>query len=287
MRHVKENDMRLKLSQIRIDGGTQGRDAINQTIVSEYNHALMNGAVFPPVDVFFDGISYYLVDGFHRYFAHKSAVAPDIEANIHTGTLRDAQLFSFGVNDDHGMRRNPADRRKVVVIMLRDEEWGKWSDREIAKRCKVSHPFVAKIREELFPTEEKPAEKKFTNKQGNVSVMKTGNIGKKKEEPAPEIDTEFGEEDKVHELELNLKDLADENAKLNDRLAVKAMEGTAEEKQLAGQTIEELRQRVHVLEAENDALKASLSTQMSKNAEMVKQLMYYKKRVERLEKAAA
>jgi len=279
--------MKLRLSQIRIDGGTQPRDSIDQNVVSEYNHALMNGAVFPAIDVFFDGINYYLADGFHRYFAHKSAVAPEIEANIHTGTKRDAVLFSVGVNDKHGLRRTQADKRKAVLILLTDEEWSQWSDREIANKCHVSHPFVSKIREELAPTEEKPKEKKFTNKQGNTSVMKTGNIGKKKEEPAPEIDTEFGEEDKVHELELNLKDLADENAKLNDRLAVKVMDGTAEEKKLATQTIEELRQRVHVLEAENDVLKASLSTQMSKNAEMVKQLMYYKKRVERLEKAAA
>ena len=117
--------------------------------------------------------------------------------------------------------------------------------------------------------------------------MKTANIGKKKEEPTPEIDTEFGEEDKVHELELNLKDLADENAKLTDRLAVKAMDGTAEEKQLAEQTIEELRQRVQVLEAENNALKSSVAGYMTKNAEMVKQLMYYKKRIEKLEKATA
>lgn len=280
--------MRLKLSQLRIDGGTQGRDEINQAMVGEYNHALMNGAVFPPVDVFFDGISYYLVDGFHRYFAHKSAVAPDIEVNIHTGTLRDAQLFSFGVNDDHGMRRTQADRRKVIIIMLRDEEWRQWSDREIAKKCKVSHPLVAKIREELYPKEEdKKEEKKFTTKHGTTSTMKTGNIGKKKEEPEAEIDTEFNEEDKVHELELNLKDLADENAKLNDRLAVKAMEGTAEEKQLAEQTIDELRQRIQVLEAENNALKASVAGYMSKNAEMIKQLQFYKRRIEKLDKADA
>lgn len=280
--------MRLKLSQIRIDGGTQGRDEINQTMVSEYNHALMNGAVFPPVDVFFDGINYYLVDGFHRYFAHKSAVSPDIEVNIHTGTLRDAQLFSFSVNDEHGMRRTPADRRKVVTIMLRDEEWRQWSDREIAKKCKVSHPLVAKIREELCPKEEdKKEEKKFTTKHGTTATMNTGKIGKKKEEPEAEIDTEFNEEDKVHELELNLKDLADENAKLTDRLAVKAMEGTAEEKQLAEQTIEDLRQQVRVLEAENNALKASVAGYMNKNAEMVKQLQYYKRRIEKLEKADA
>jgi hypothetical protein len=30
--------------------------------------------------------------------------------------------------------------------LLDDEEWGKWSDREIARRAGVSHPFVINIR---------------------------------------------------------------------------------------------------------------------------------------------
>lgn len=280
--------MRLKLSQIRIDGGTQPRDSIDQTVVSEYNHSLMNGAVFPPVEVFFDGINYYLADGFHRYFAHKSAVSPDISVNVHTGTLRDAILYSVSANDKHGLRRSIADKRKAVMILLRDDEWKQWSNTEIAKRCNVSTPFVIKIREEMYPNEE-PQAKKYTTKHGTVSTMKPPSKPKEKEidEPVAEIDTEFDEDDKLHELQVSLKDLAEENTKLSDRLAVQVMDASEEEKKLAEETIDSLRKRIKVLEAENDALRASVATYMTKNAEMVKQLQYYKRRMEKIDKAAA
>src|SRR5437899_12379317 len=37
-------------------------------------------------------------------------------------------------------------KRQAVTRFLTDEESGKWSDREIARRCNVSRHFVAKVR---------------------------------------------------------------------------------------------------------------------------------------------
>ena len=43
-----------------------------------------------------------------------------------------------------------------ITPLVRDEEWGKWSNRKIAKLAKVDHKTVGKIRRELlggeFPT---------------------------------------------------------------------------------------------------------------------------------------
>jgi hypothetical protein len=58
-------------------------------------------------------------------------------------------LYSVGANAHHGLRRTNADKRRAVEMLLRDEEWRGWSDREIARRCAVTHPFVGKIRDEL------------------------------------------------------------------------------------------------------------------------------------------
>ncbi len=38
------------------------------------------------------------------------------------------------------------DKRRAVMTLLQDVEWGQWSDREIAQRCKVEHKTVGKIR---------------------------------------------------------------------------------------------------------------------------------------------
>ena len=46
------------------------------------------------------------------------------------------------------------DKRRAVTEMLADEEWGTWSNPEIARRCKVDEKTVRNIRAEL--TSENP-----------------------------------------------------------------------------------------------------------------------------------
>lgn len=61
---------------------------------------------------------------------------------------------------------------------MRDEEWGQWSDREIARRCQVSHPLVALVRSQLEKvTGNFTSERTYTTKHGATAVMNTGNIG--------------------------------------------------------------------------------------------------------------
>lgn len=139
----------IKLSDIVIDAGTQQREKINDEIVSEYSEAMKCGAQFPAVTVFYNSIGYYLADGFHRYFACKSAGINELIADVHEGTKRDAILFSAGVNGAHGIRLTNADKRKSVFILLNDDEWSQWSNRDIAKHCKVGHSFVDKLRKEM------------------------------------------------------------------------------------------------------------------------------------------
>ena len=104
--------MKLKLEQIIIDKGTQTRDEIDQKTVTEYAEALLNKESLPPVTVFYDGINYYLADGFHRYFGHKQIKATHIEADVTNGTLRNALEFAIGTNDKHGLKRTNKDKPK-------------------------------------------------------------------------------------------------------------------------------------------------------------------------------
>jgi chemotaxis protein histidine kinase CheA len=138
--------MKLQLDKISTDGGTQSRAALNEDVVAEYAEVISAGADMPPVTVFQDGKKYWLADGFHRYFAHQKALAVEIAADVQRGTKRDAILHSLGANAYHGLRRTNEDKRAAVLRMLDDKEWKAWSDREIAKTCGVTHPFVASIR---------------------------------------------------------------------------------------------------------------------------------------------
>ncbi len=169
----------LPVASIRTDGGTQARLRINEETVDEYAEALVGGAVFPPVIVYYDGEHYWLADGFHRLAAYKqSEYDNSIMADIRQGTRRDAVLCAVGSNASHGLRRTNEDKRNAVLTLLRDEEWGKWSDREIARVAQVSNNLVSTLRRSLSSNDSEAAERTYTTKHGTTATMQTANIGK-------------------------------------------------------------------------------------------------------------
>jgi DNA repair photolyase len=176
MNNQGEHMEKIEISKIRTDGGTQPREQLNHEVIGEYAEALKYGAKFPKIVVYYDGEDYWLADGFHRYHAYKQSNFLHIECDVRQGTRRDAVLFSVGVNSDHGLRRTNADKRRAVLTLLRDEEWAKWSDREIARQTKTSPPFVSKLRE--TKTENVYSDNRiYTTKHGTESSMDTKKIG--------------------------------------------------------------------------------------------------------------
>lgn len=271
--------MKLKLDQIIIDQGTQIRVAIDQKTVTEYAEAIMHKEVLPPLTVFSDGIKYYLADGFHRYFAYKNTVTPEVEVDVHKGTLRNAIEYALGANSKHGLKRTNEDKKNAVIIALNDIEWGMLGLRDIAKLCGVSHTYVSTIKEKIDA--ENTAKKEKPKAEKPVDTPEKREPKPTKE--APEIDDE---NDELTAMLAHQKDLEEENAKLQDRLAVGVMEGTEEEKQKASQTIAELREQIRHLEIENMTLKTSRDQYMRENAEMKKQLVYFKRKIQKYEAEA-
>ncbi len=47
------------------------------------------------------------------------------------------------------LRRTNADKRRAVLVLLSDQEWSQWSNREIAKQCGVDEGLVRALKEEL------------------------------------------------------------------------------------------------------------------------------------------
>jgi hypothetical protein len=139
----------LSLDHIQTDGGTQPREYLNELVLGEYTEAMANGAEFPPLVLFYDGRHYWLADGFHRFFAAKKHGVEGICAEVHQGTRRDALLYAAGANATHGLRRTNADKRRAVLTLLQDAEWQRWSNREIARQCGVTHAFVGKLRRDI------------------------------------------------------------------------------------------------------------------------------------------
>ncbi|NEP56092.1 MAG: ParB N-terminal domain-containing protein, partial [Symploca sp. SIO2G7] len=178
----------LNISEIRRDGGTQSREKLDLSHVATLKEAIEDGAELDPVIVFYDGESYWLADGFHRCKASLESGLEDIQVIIHQGTRRDAVLYSVGANAEHKAvkPRSRADKRRAVMMLLNDPEWNKWSNCEIARRCKVSDPFVLSLRKKLTSNirgENDSQSRTYRTKHGTVttSTVMVGNNGNKRQ----------------------------------------------------------------------------------------------------------
>ena len=142
---------KIKLSYIAADPDLQPRAGMmNLETIEDYASDMRRGVQFPPLVVFHDGkSSYWLADGFHRLGAARAIGSKTILCEVRRGGKREALLYSVGCNAAHGQRRSNDDKRLAVSKLLKDKKWGKWSDREIAKRCHVSHTFVDNLRTSL------------------------------------------------------------------------------------------------------------------------------------------
>ena len=116
----------LPLAQVRFDADCQSRVCLDEETVAEYAFRMQEGAIFPPITVFFDGSEYWLADGFHRYAAWKGLArergdeaSAEVSAEIRQGTRLDAVRHALSANAHHGKRREPGDYRKGYVIAVR------------------------------------------------------------------------------------------------------------------------------------------------------------------------
>lgn len=274
----------LELNKIKIDGNTQSRVALSETVVDEYTQAMLDGVEFPPVVVFYDGSNYWLADGFHRYFAARKAGKTTILESINKGTINDAKLYSSGANSNHGLMRTNADKRNAVKMTA--ELCPDWSDRQIAKHCGVSVSLVGAVRrpevaqkqnENRAVSEAKRYEEcsRTTPPENNTEISKLPKeeqiaaidkpLPKKQEEPAPEY---FEADD--DELQKQLADLEIFYKICDEDDKVKVL-------------VDENKQ----LKAENKTLRLRINGLMAEKEEAVKLVKSKQRQIDRLEKERA
>jgi len=137
----------ISLEAINIYGGTQARVQTTDDAVESYADEMAQGAVFPPIVVYFDGATHWLADGFHRFLAAKRIERTSILAEVHEGGRTDALRHALGANATNGVYRNNADKRNAVEIAL--EEWPDRANPVLADICRVSADLVRRCRTEM------------------------------------------------------------------------------------------------------------------------------------------
>jgi FtsZ-binding cell division protein ZapB len=295
---------KLNLNAIRIDGGTQPRERINMEVVGDYAEAVKVGVEFPPVIVFHDGAENWLADGFHRWHAHNDAGKASIAADIRQGSLKDAKLYAASreANGTHGLRRSNADKRLCVLMTLTASP--DWSDNRVAEHVGVDHKTVAAHRAAILGNSQDTLAVRTVARAGKTYQQDTSRIGKSKPvetsvatpreapEREPSAPKKLAPWDKLPEPTLQpalddaqeaVKILSEENDRLNDRLAVEAMDASEEEKNKAADTITGLRAELKTANAELSAVKASRDTYMRENAELKKTVAALQRKLRKFE----
>lgn len=276
----------MNIGALVLDAKLQSRIEIDEVTVSEYADSIKAGDEFPPVLVYFDGINYYLTDGYHRYHAHKRAEKVSILCDVVNGTFRDAVLRATGVNSKHGMRRTHADKRKAVMTLLDDFEWSDWSNAEIARQCGVSPTFVANLRDSGGP-----AEVKYKTSGGNVATKAKapGRAAKEPKMKEPELKEFAKPEPGKFEVDVYdprdelIEHLTKENEDLTMNLALAHMGGTEEQQNEAREIINALREEIRVLKIELVAVKQSRDTFQSENQQLKQQVAMQQRQLKKLQ----
>jgi len=139
----------VSLDKIYIDPALFVRSHPREDVIDEYAQSASECACFKPIDLFRNGPPgfHILADGYHRVRAFQRARKKVIRAIIHEGGQLEALRFALAANTQHGIRRTNADKKVCIRIAL--ENFPDQSDRAIAALCKVSHPTIKTVRDEL------------------------------------------------------------------------------------------------------------------------------------------
>lgn len=91
----------------------------------------------------------WVVDGFHRSRAAQGAGLAAFQARVWRGSYRSALERSLRANASNGLTRSDDDFERVMKRALADEEWGKFSNRQLSALVGCSHVTVGRWRKRL------------------------------------------------------------------------------------------------------------------------------------------
>jgi hypothetical protein len=149
LKNVGEPKVCFLLTKITVDIALHVRLTRDEETIERYKQKYLDGVEMPPIVLFDDDVTLWLVDGFLRFEAAHRAGLLSLPVEVHRGTRSEALKYACSANDHHGLPLTRADKHKAVKAMLLDLELSKLLDGEIAEVCKVSREFVVRRKGEL------------------------------------------------------------------------------------------------------------------------------------------
>jgi hypothetical protein len=150
----------LSMRAFKPDPATQARVSMDRAHVKSLcgiiDLAESNGQdpskALAPIVVFRDRKTgeYHTADGFHRYEVHKAKGLPSIRAHVIESdeAEREALLYCVSANLELSLYPTADDKRKAILMLLKDEKYFCFPMNKIAERCGVNKATVRKVMRE-------------------------------------------------------------------------------------------------------------------------------------------
>lgn len=137
----------IGISNLVIDDAIQSRITLDKEWCRQLSEFRMDGAEFPPADVFDTDEGLLLSSGFHRAEAMRLAGESQLLCVVHKGTRQDAIVHSVASNKSNGCKpMSSKDLRKAAEMLFKDEAWWKKASTIIAEHIGVNPQKVKKWR---------------------------------------------------------------------------------------------------------------------------------------------
>jgi ParB-like chromosome segregation protein Spo0J len=190
----------IDIQSLTFDPELQVRVRINDEQVSLYAECMASEEdmkVFPPVEIFYDGVKYWLADGHHRRAAAEKAGHKRIWGIVKSGTHDDALWAAIVANGKQGLPLTREDKKRAVEIAVKKLP-GK-SLRLLAEKVGSSPQTVMRIKDQLFQMEQLTVPETTVGKDGKSrpakqkskkQTAKKESANSESEEPTVESDAE-------------------------------------------------------------------------------------------------
>jgi hypothetical protein len=184
----------LPIREIQKDRQAQCRVSLSPEIIRQYAAQIRDGAEFPPVRVWYDGIRYWLSDGFHRLAAFELASRNCVPAEVRAGGLCEAIWDSCGANSTHGQGRSTADLKAVIRRTLDHPNSARLSNRELARHVGLPETTFRRLARGLSAPRgaDRLATRNGTQYNINTSAIRQGASARKRHRPKSVKDLQRG-----------------------------------------------------------------------------------------------
>lgn len=177
------------IQALTFDPELQVRVRIDDDRIAQYAECMATEEdmkAFPPVEIFYDGVKYWLADGHHRRAAAEKAGHSKIWAVVKSGTHDDALWAAITGNGKQGFGMTREDKKRAIEIAIK--KWPEKSMRIIAEAVGTSPQTVMRIKDQLFQMEQLNLPETTVGKDGKSrpAKQKTKKQASKKASSKPE-----------------------------------------------------------------------------------------------------